>query len=198
VTLAHGDGGRLTRQLVREHIVKRLGNDYLLPLDDAARLPRPEGPIAVTTDNFVVTPLFFPGGDIGSLAVHGTVNDLAVAGAIPLWLTLSLILEEGLPMAVLDQIIAGVADASRQCGVAVVAGDTKVVPRGAADGLFINTTGVGVLRPPVPPGPGALSPGDELIVERCSNNLDHASKRFATRRVGESRRYFMNGPPPLA
>ena len=84
VTLAHGDGGRLTRKLVQEHIANRLGNDYLLPLDDAARLPRPDGPIAVTTDSFVVTPLFFPGGDIGSLAVYGTVNDLAVAGARPL------------------------------------------------------------------------------------------------------------------
>lgn len=164
VTLAHGDGGRLTRQFVREQIAIRLGNDYLLPLDDAARLPRPEGPIAVTTDSFVVTPLFFPGGDIGSLAVYGTVNDLAVAGARPCWLTFSLILEEGLPLPVLDRIIASVAAAAERCGVAVVAGDTKVVPRGAADGLFINTTGVGVLQPPIPAGPTALADGDELII----------------------------------
>ena len=164
VTLAHGDGGRLARQLVREHIINQLGNEYLLPLDDAARLPRPEGPIAVTTDSFVVTPLFFPGGDIGSLAVYGTVNDLAVAGARPCWLTLSLILEEGLPLAVLDRVIASVVNAAQCCGVAVVTGDTKVVPRGAADGLFINTTGVGVFQLPVPAGPAALLPGDELIV----------------------------------
>ena len=164
VMLAHGDGGRLTRKLIREHIANRLGNDYLLPLDDAARLPRPDGPIAVTTDSFVVTPLFFPGGDIGSLAVYGTVNDLAVAGANPSWLTLSLILEEGLPLAVLDQVIASVELAARRCGVPVVAGDTKVVPRGAADGMFINTTGIGVLQSPVPPGPAGLSAGDELIV----------------------------------
>lgn len=164
VTLAHGDGGRLTRKLVREHIVNRLGNEYLLLLDDAARLPRPDGPMAVTTDSFVVAPLFFPGGDIGSLGVYGTVNDLAVAGARPCWLTLSLILEEGLPLAVLDRVIASVAGAAERCGVAVVTGDTKVVPRGAADGLFLCTTGVGVFQLPVPAGPAALSPGDELIV----------------------------------
>lgn len=164
VVLAHGDGGRLTRQLVREHIANRLANIHLQSLDDAASLPRPAGPIAVTTDSFVVTPLFFPGGDIGSLAVYGTVNDLAVAGAQPRWLTLALILEEGLPLAVLDEVIASVARAAQRCEVAIVAGDTKVVPRGAADGLFINTTGVGVLHSPVPAGPKSLSPGDELII----------------------------------
>lgn len=164
VTLAHGDGGRLTRKLVREHIANQLGNEFLRPLDDAARLPQPDGPIAVTTDSFVVTPLFFPGGDIGSLAVYGTVNDLAVAGARPCWLTLSLILEEGLPLAVLDRVISSAAAAALRCGAAVVAGDTKVVPHGAADGLFINTTGIGVLHPPILPGPAALLPEDELII----------------------------------
>lgn len=164
VTLAHGDGGRLSRQLVRERILSRLGNAHLLSLDDAAALPRPAGGIAVTTDSFVVTPLFFPGGDIGSLAVYGTVNDLAVAGADPCYLTLALILEEGLPLAVLDQVLASVAAAAQRCDVAIVAGDTKVVPNGAADGLFINTTGVGVFRSPVPSGPKSLAPGDELII----------------------------------
>lgn len=165
ITLAQGDGGRLTRQLVREHIVSVLGGgESLRLLDDAARLPAPDGPIAVTTDSFVVTPLFFPGGDIGSLAVYGTVNDLAVSGAIPRWLTLSLILEEGLPLPVLDRVIASVARAAQLCGVSIVAGDTKVVPRGAADGMFLNTTGVGVLQQPVPCGPGELESGDELIV----------------------------------
>lgn len=164
VTLAHGDGGRLTRQLVREHILSQLGNVHLQSLDDAAALPQPAGPIAITTDSFVVTPLFFPGGDIGSLAVYGTVNDLAVAGAEPCYLTLALILEEGLPLAVLDQVLASVAAAARRCEVTIVAGDTKVVPRGAADGLFINTTGVGVFQSPVPSGPKSLSAGDELII----------------------------------
>jgi len=188
VTLAHGDGGRLTRQLVREHIAGRLRNDYLLPLGDAAQLPQPEGPIAVTTDSFVVTPLFFPGGDIGSLAVYGTVNDLAVAGALPSWLTFSLILEEGLPLAVLDRVIASVADAAARCGVAIVAGDTKVVPRGAADGLFINTTGVGVLQSPIPAGPAALAPGDELLISGPAGRHGLA--------VMAARERFSFEPPP--
>lgn len=164
VILAHGDGGRLTRQLVREHILSQLGDRHLHSLDDAAALPRSAGPIAITTDSFVVTPLFFPGGNIGSLAVYGTVNDLAVAGAEPCYLTLALILEEGLPLAVLDQVLASVAEAARRCDVAIVAGDTKVVPRGAADGMFINTTGIGVFKSQIPSGPKSLSLGDELII----------------------------------
>lgn len=164
VTLAHGDGGRLTRQLVQEHIAIRLTNVHLQSLDDAAELPRPDGPMAVTTDSFVVTPLFFPGGDIGSLAVYGTVNDLAVAGSHPCWMTLALIVEEGLPLGILDQVMASVASAARRCDVTVVAGDTKVVPRGAADGVFINTTGIGVFHSPAPSGPRSLATGDELII----------------------------------
>jgi hydrogenase expression/formation protein HypE len=164
ITLAHGEGGRLTRQLVRELIAAELDNAYLQPLDDAARLPCVEGPLAFTTDSFVVSPLFFPGGDIGSLAVYGTVNDLAVNGARPLWLTLSLILEEGIPRTVLNRVLQSAAQAAQQAGVQIVAGDTKVVPRGAADGLFINTAGIGQLIKPYPPGPRELQVGDELIV----------------------------------
>jgi hydrogenase expression/formation protein HypE len=164
ITLAHGDGGRLSRQLLRDLILPALGNEHLAALDDAARLPRIEGRLAFTTDSFVVSPLFFPGGDIGSLAVFGTVNDLAVNGARPRWLTLSLILEEGLPRAVLRCVLQSVARAARQAEVQVVAGDTKVVPRGAADGLFINTAGIGELIEPFPPGPAHLQVGDELIV----------------------------------
>lgn len=164
ILLAHGEGGRLMRKLVRDHIISALGSDLLRALDDAARLPRIDGPLAMTTDSFVVSPLFFPGGDIGSLSVFGTVNDLAVNGARPLYLTLSLILEEGFPLALFDHVLRSVARAARQSGVQVVAGDTKVVPHGAADGLFINTTGVGELIKPVPPGPGGLRAGDELIV----------------------------------
>jgi hydrogenase expression/formation protein HypE len=164
VTLAHGEGGRLTRRLIEEQILPRLGNELLAPLGDSAALPRPDGALALTTDSFVVSPLFFPGGDIGSLAVFGTVNDLAVAGARPLWLTLSLIIEEGLPFATLDRILSSISDAARRAQVSVVAGDTKVVPRGAADGLFITTSGIGELVPPVPPGPASLVPGDALLV----------------------------------
>jgi hydrogenase expression/formation protein HypE len=118
----------------------------------------------MTTDSFVVSPLFFPGGDIGSLAVYGTVNDLAVAGAQPLWISLALILEEGLDMAVLERVLVSVAESAKSAGVLVVAGDTKVVPRGAADQIFINTTGVGEFVATPPAGPRAIEVGDELIV----------------------------------
>lgn len=164
VTLAHGEGGRLSRKLVQERIVRVLNNEYLLALNDAAQLPKIRGSLALTTDSFVVSPLFFPGGDIGSLAVIGTVNDLAVSGARPLWLTLSLIMEEGLPLAILDRVLESIARAATETGVKIVAGDTKVVPRGAADGLFINTAGVGELITPVPPGPTSLQEDDELII----------------------------------
>lgn len=164
ITLAHGEGGRLTRRLIDEHILRVLRNDLLSPLGDSAALPRPAGAMAFTTDSFVVSPLFFPGGDIGSLSVFGTVNDLAVAGARPLWLSVSLIIEEGLPLEVLLKVLESIAAAARRADIQVVAGDTKVVPRGAADGLFINTSGIGELATPVPPGPASLMPGDELIV----------------------------------
>ncbi len=162
--LAHGEGGRLTRRLIRERILSAFGNDILESMDDAARLPAMNGQLAMTTDSFVVSPLFFPGGDIGSLAVYGTVNDLAVSGARPLYLTVSLILEEGLPIVVLDRVLHSLAAAARRTDIRIVAGDTKVVPRGVADGLFINTTGVGQLLETPPPGPTALQAEDELIV----------------------------------
>lgn len=164
VTLAHGEGGRLMRQLIRDRIITQLGSATLRTMDDAAQLAKVDGRLAATTDSFVVSPLFFPGGDIGSLAVFGTVNDLAVSGAQPLYLTLSLILEEGLPLELLDSVLESVAQAASTARVEIVAGDTKVVPRGAVDGLFINTTGIGALVEPVPPGPTGLREGDELIV----------------------------------
>lgn len=164
ITLAHGEGGRLMRRLIREHILAALPGHEPGSMNDAAMLPPIDGAIAITTDSFVVSPLIFPGGDIGSLAVYGTVNDLAVSGAKPLYLTLSLILEEGTPLALLDQILKSIACAAERTHVRIVAGDTKVVPRGAADGVFINTTGVGVQIAALPPGPERLKPGDELIV----------------------------------
>ena len=164
ITLADGEGGRLTRRLIRERILPTLANKYLADLGDAASLPRCDGPLAMSTDSFVVSPLFFPGGDIGSLAVHGTVNDLAVSGARPLWISLGLILEEGLPIATLEKVLMSVAAAARRSEVRVVAGDTKVVPRGAADRLFINTTGIGEKVSPSPLGPATLQPGDEILV----------------------------------
>jgi hydrogenase expression/formation protein HypE len=164
ILLAHGEGGRLSRRLVAERIAARFANPFLSPLSDAARLPPLAGRPVLTTDSFVVTPLFFPGGDIGSLAVFGTANDLAVAGARPRWLSLALILEEGLPLAVVDRVLDSVASAARCAEMQVVTGDTKVVPRGAADQLFINTTGLGELIEPAPAGPQHLAPGDELLV----------------------------------
>lgn len=150
------------RQLIRDMIAPLLG----LPdeLGDAANLGALDGEVVITTDSYVVSPLFFPGGDIGSLAVFGTVNDLAMVGAQPLRLTLSLIIEEGLPMSVLRDVLMRVRDAAKRCGVSVVAGDTKVVPSGAADGIFLNTCGVGVLLPDAPVGPRSIQPGDALIV----------------------------------
>lgn len=164
VTLAHGEGGRLMRRLIDEKIASLFDNPYLLPLSDAARLPRPERPIAITTDSFVVSPLFFPGGDIGKLAVFGTVNDLAVTGAKPLYLTLAMIVEEGLPMTTLESVLESIAEAANRLQLPVVAGDTKVVPHGAADKLFLNTTGVGEMLEGAPPGPSNLKIGDRLIV----------------------------------
>ena len=120
--------------------------------------------IALTTDSFVISPIFFPGGDIGSLAVLGSVNDLAVSGARPLYLSLSLIIEEGFPLAVLKHVLGSAAKAASEVGVSIVAGDTKVVPCGAADGLFINTTGIGRYESILPTGPSAISEGDELVV----------------------------------
>lgn len=164
ITLAHGEGARLTRRLIEEHIQPVFDCPASAALPDAAHVSAGDARIAITTDSFVVTPLFFPGGDIGTLAVYGSVNDLAVSGATPRWLTLSMIIEEGLPLAVLDRVLASVAAAAKECAVSVIAGDTKVVPRNAADGLFLTTTGVGVPADPVPPGPTAIQPGDALIV----------------------------------
>jgi hydrogenase expression/formation protein HypE len=164
ITLAHGEGGRLMRRLLNERIFPALAGVRLAAGGDAAILARLEGEVAFTTDSFVVSPLFFPGGDIGRLCIFGTVNDLAVSGARPLWISLSFIIEEGFQLDVLDSVLRSIAGAAREARVWVVTGDTKVVPRGAADGLFINTAGVGVLLEPRFPGPAELQRGDELLV----------------------------------
>jgi hydrogenase expression/formation protein HypE len=144
VSLAHGNGGRMMRELIEELFVPPLANPQLDTSADAVSLPiPPDRELMVTTDGFTVQPLEFPGGNIGSLAVHGTVNDLAVSGAVPRFMTLSVFLEEGLEIALLRRVIDGLAGAARDCGVAVVAGDTKVVGRGDCDGIYLATTGVG-------------------------------------------------------
>jgi len=164
ISLAHGEGGRLMRRLIRERILSRLGNEWLSRMSDAAVLPSISGRPVFTTDSYVVSPLFFPGGDVGTLAVFGTVNDLVVSGARPLWISLSLILEEGLSLETLDRVLESVEAAAKQAGVRIVTGDTKVVPRGAADGLFITTSGIGELLEPAPGGPRSLAVGDELVI----------------------------------
>lgn len=149
VDLAHGSGGRAMAQLIEELFAKYLGNEWLAQGDDGAVLPlASSGRLVIATDSHVVSPLFFPGGDIGCLSVHGTINDVAVMGARPLWLAAAFILEEGFPLADLARIVESMAAAAREAGVPIVTGDTKVVERGKGDGVFITTTGVGV----VPPG----------------------------------------------
>ncbi len=157
VQLAQGEGGAAMRRLIAEHVLRPLGQ-AATHLADATVLPPLAGRPVITTDAFVVSPLFFPGGDIGSLAVFGSVNDLVVAGAEPRWLTLSLVLEEGLPLALLDRIMQSIAEAAERCGVRIVAGDTKVVPRGAVDGVFITTTGLANSSSPRRVVPARLSP----------------------------------------
>jgi hydrogenase expression/formation protein HypE len=165
VTLAHGNGGRYMRELIAEIFARHLANPALDTSLDAAPIELPVGSVPViTTDAFTVQPLEFPGGDIGSLAVNGTVNDLAVSGAEPKFLTLNAVIEEGLEMACLERIVASLAAAARAAGVAVVAGDTKVVPRGQGGGLYLATTGIGLRAPDCALGMESIRPGDAVLV----------------------------------
>jgi hydrogenase expression/formation protein HypE len=164
VDLAHGSGGRAMAQLIEELFAKHLGNEYLAQGDDGACLPPAHGRLVMATDAHVVSPLFFAGGDIGCLSVHGTINDVAVMGARPLYLAASFILEEGYPLADLACIVASMAQAARAAGVPIVTGDTKVVEAGKADGVFITTTGVGVLREGVTLSGSNARVGDAVLV----------------------------------
>jgi hydrogenase expression/formation protein HypE len=163
VLLAHGSGGKLAHDLVEKSFVKTLANPFLAKLDDSAVFNL-SGRLAFTTDSYVVSPIFFPGGDIGRLAVCGTVNDLAMSGARPLYLSLAFIIEEGLSLAELEQIVNSVRLAAGEAGVEIVTGDTKVVPRGSADELFINTAGVGLIPEGVDIGGDRAQPGDKVIL----------------------------------
>lgn len=164
VTLAHGNGGRYMREMIDQLFARYLSSPYLDTQVDAAALPAMAGEVMITTDGFTVQPLEFPGGTIGSLAVHGTVNDLAVSGATPLYLTLNVFIEEGLPFAQLERIISSLAEAARDAGVHVVAGDTKVVSRGEGGGLYLATTGVGVRTPGIRLGMDQIREGDVILV----------------------------------
>ena len=164
VTLAYGNGGRFMRALIDEVFARHLCNPQLNITVDAAYLPLPPGEVLITTDGFTVHPLEFPGGDIGSLAVHGTVNDLAVAGATPIFLSLNAFIEEGMEFSQLDRLIGSMARAAKICGVRVAAGDTKVLRRGEGGGLYLATTGIGVRRPGLRLGLDQIRDGDVVMV----------------------------------
>jgi hydrogenase expression/formation protein HypE len=188
ILLAHGSGGRLSHELVERLFVRYFANPTLLQLDDAATidLPHTQCPISSTrlafsTDSYVISPLFFPGGDIGKLAVCGTVNDVSMSGAHPLWLSAGFIIEEGLPLADLERIVASMADTAKGAGVQIVAGDTKVVDRGSADKLFVNTAGVGLVPPGVEIAGDRARPGDMVLV---SGSIGDHGMTIMTQREG--------------
>ena len=164
ILLDHGSGGKMAHQLTTEVLMPMFENPFLAQLHDGAIFEVNGGRLAFSTDTFVVDPIFFPGGDIGDLAVNGTVNDLSMCGAVPRYLSMGLILEEGLPMADLERVLKSVRNALDRAGVLLVTGDTKVVPRGAADRIFINTSGIGVIPDGVNIGSEGAAPGDCVIL----------------------------------
>ncbi len=164
ILMAHGSGGLMSQQLIDEVFKKAWHNPYLDPMMDGAVLDLPAGKAVLSTDSFVITPLFFPGGDIGKLSVCGTVNDLLACGAKPLYLSAAFIIEEGLPLADLKKIVSSMADTAKQAGVQLVTGDTKVVEKGSADGIFINTTGVGILSTGIEYRPDRITIGSHILL----------------------------------
>ncbi|PJB07862.1 MAG: hydrogenase expression/formation protein HypE [Hydrogenophilales bacterium CG_4_9_14_3_um_filter_63_34] len=170
VDMSHGGGGRAMVQLISELFARHLGNEYLAQGNDGTWLPASSGRLVVSTDSHVVSPLFFPGGDIGGLSVHGTVNDVAVMGATPLYLTAGFILEEGFPLADLARIVESMAQAANEAGVKLVAGDTKVVEQGKGDGVFITTTGIGFLPDGLHLSGDLARPGDIVLVSGTLGN----------------------------
>jgi hydrogenase expression/formation protein HypE len=184
VTLSHGGGGKAMKDLVREVFVAAFDNPLLATFDDQARVPvsllaQLGDRVAMTTDSFVVDPLEFPGGDIGKLAVCGTINDLAVGGAIPLYLSCAAVIEEGLPIDLLHRIARSMATTAREAGVQIVTGDTKVVPRGACDKLFLTTTGIGVIHAGIDLAAHRAQPGDAVLVNGVLS--DHGAAILAAR-----------------
>ena len=181
ILLDHGSGGLASQELISDIFLKHLDNPILRGLEDSAVIDNQAGKLVFTTDSYVVDPLFFPGGDIGKLAVHGTINDLAMRGGRPLCLSLALILEEGMPLADLEKIIISVAEASRESGIPVVTGDTKVVPRGKADKVFINTSGIGIVDDSLSLSSTNGRPGDVVIL---SGTMGDHGITIMTRRAG--------------
>lgn len=178
ILLAHGSGGKLSHELIARNIFPAVSNPILARMDDSAVLDI-SGRIAFTTDSYVVSPIFFPGGDIGKLAVCGTINDLATAGAKPLYLSLALIIEEGLPMEDLERVMESIRQVTEETGVKVVTGDTKVVNHGSADKLFINTAGIGLVPPGVNISGSNARPGDKIILSGAIG--EHGAAIIASR-----------------
>jgi len=180
ILLAHGSGGKLSHELIEKTFLAKMRNPWLEKLDDSAVLEM-GGQIAFTTDSYVVSPIFFPGGDIGKLAICGTINDLAMSGANPLYLSLSLILEEGFPLADLERVANSIEQTAREAGAQIVTGDTKVVQRGVADKLFINTSGIGVVPEGVNISGSRAQPGDSVIL---SGNIGEHGITIMSQREG--------------
>ncbi|AUW95603.1 hydrogenase expression/formation protein HypE [Sulfobacillus thermotolerans] len=202
ITMSHGAGGKSSHDLIEGLIRPLLSNPALDSLDDAAVLPLAtflpscgEGALAFTTDSYTVSPVIFPGGNIGDLAINGTVNDLAMAGARPMALSAGLILEEGVSTALLREVLTTMADAARRVGIAVVTGDTKVVPRGKGDGIYINTAGVGVIERQWPMGQGHIKPGDKVLVSGSIGN--HGIAVMLTREGIEMQSPIISDTRPL-
>lgn len=164
IQLDHGSGGRAMHELVRDLFASAFDNEFLQEMNDSALVEVDGGRFAMTTDSYVIDPIIFPGGNIGSLAVHGTINDLCMRGARPLYLTAGFILEEGLPLETLRQVVSGMAEAASEAGVFIVAGDTKVVPKGKADKIFINTAGIGVVPAGLTVGGHNARPGHAVLI----------------------------------
>ncbi len=181
IMLGHGGGGRLTSELVHDLFLKNFRNSHLEPLNDSALLTVDQKSLSFTTDSYTVNPIFFPGGNIGSLAVHGTVNDLAMSGACPLYLSAGFIIEEGFRLADLEKIVISMATAAQSSGVQIVTGDTKVVPKGMADGIYINTAGIGV-HEKLPFGPQRIKKDDLIIVNGTIG--DHGAAVITSREEG--------------
>lgn len=179
IQLDAGSGGRASQRLIQAIFYKYLQNDILASMNDAALLPAQTRPMSMSTDSYTVTPLVFPGGNIGDLAVNGTVNDIAMLGATPLWLSAGFIIEEGLPVATLETVVQAMAKACQTANVKIVTGDTKVVPRGACDGLFINTAGIGDVYAATPPSGDRAEPGDAVILSGAIG--DHGLTIMAAR-----------------
>jgi hydrogenase expression/formation protein HypE len=195
IVLGHGSGGRLSADLLREVFLPLFSNPVLDRLDDQAILQIGGSRIAFTTDSFVVKPLFFPGGDIGSLAVHGTINDLAMGGARPMFLSAGFVLEEGLSMDVLRRVVASMAEAAAEAGVAIVTGDTKVVEKGKGDGLYVNTAGIGLVPDGLTLSSNFARPGDRVLLSGSIG--DHGIAVMALREGLEFETEIISDSAPL-